>query len=212
MSTQLRPTPQLGLRALEGARFAEAFFMGMSEVHQALEKITRLLDGEGIPYAVIGAMALNEYGFRRVTEDVDILLTRAGLDAFKAAHLGRGYVEKHPGSKGVRDTEHGVGIDFLLSGEYPGDGKPKSVRFPDPAEVAIAGGRLRLLPLSTLLELKLASGISAPHRMQDLADVLRMIRIRKLGRDMADEMDPYVRDRYVELWRTAQEPDVHEQE
>lgn len=34
-------------------------------------------------------MAMNEYGYRRVTEDVDVLLTREGLDRFKQHWLGR---------------------------------------------------------------------------------------------------------------------------
>jgi len=30
-----------------------------------------------------------------------------------------------------------VRIEFLVSGQYPGDGKPKPVAFPDPADVAV---------------------------------------------------------------------------
>jgi hypothetical protein len=39
-----------------------------------------------------------------------------------------------------------------------------------------ADGLLSLLRLPNLVELKLASGISAPHRLMDLADVLEVIR------------------------------------
>ena len=46
---------------------------------------------------------------------------------FKKAHLGRGYVEKFPGSRGLRDTEHNVAIDVLIAGDYPGDGRAKPV-------------------------------------------------------------------------------------
>jgi hypothetical protein len=42
--------------------------------------------------------------------------------------LGRGYVEKPAGSRSLRDTE--AGVDVVLAGEYPGDGKPKAVAFP----------------------------------------------------------------------------------
>src|SRR3989442_731869 len=105
-----------------------------------------------IPNALVGAMALNEYGYRRVTVDVDLLLAREGLEAFKRAHLGRGYLEKFPGSRGMRDTENGVDIDVVLAGEYPGDGKPKPVAFPDPATAAIEGARVRLLPLPKLIQ------------------------------------------------------------
>jgi hypothetical protein len=119
-----RPTrldPGAESRFWSGVEYASRFFMGEGEVQQALLKLTRLLEDAGIPYAVIGAMALNEYGYRRVTVDVDILLTRAGLDALKARALGRGYREKFPGSRGLRDAEHGVPIDVVLAGEYPGE-------------------------------------------------------------------------------------------
>src|SRR5688572_21031005 len=101
-----------------------------ADVHRALHKIARLLNEANIPYALVGGLALNEYGYRRVTVDVDLLMTREGLAEFKERFLGRGYVEKFPGSKGFRDTENGVMIDVVIAGEYPGDGKPKSVRFP----------------------------------------------------------------------------------
>jgi hypothetical protein len=181
--------------------------MGEADVQRALLKLARLLDEAGIPYAVVGAMALNEYGYRRVTVDVDVLLTREGLDGLRARALGHGYVEKFPGSRGLRDTEHSVPIDVVVSGEYPGDGRPKPVQFPDPAAVAVRGAGVALLPLPLLVELKLASGMSAPHRLRDLADVLELIRAAQLPAALAEELDPSVRDKYRELWQAAQAPD-----
>jgi len=182
--------------------------MGDADVQRALVKLITLLDEAGIPYAIAGAMALNEYGYRRVTVDVDVLLTRDGLDAFKARALGRGYLEKFPGSKGVRDTENGVTIDILIAGDFPGDGKPKPVQFPDPATVAIRGAHGAFLPLTSLIELKLASGLSAPHRLKDLADVLELIRAVHLERGVAESLDSSVRDKFVELWEAAQAVDI----
>jgi len=201
---RLWPSRESEERIFAAAMEATRFFMGEDEVYGALEKVTRLLEGDGIPYALIGALALSDYGYRRFTVDVDLLLTREGLEAFKAKHLGLGYVQKFPGSKGLRDTEHGVTIDFVLAGEYPGDGLPKPVVFPDPAAAAVKPKRLALLPLPRLIELKLASGISAPDRLKDLADVLEVIRTLKLPAGLADELDPYVRDKYRELWQAAQ--------
>jgi len=196
-----------GARFWSGLAYATRFFMGEADVQRALSKLTRLLDEASIPYAIVGAMALNEYGYRRVTVDVDLLLTREGLDALKARAVGRGYVEKFPGSRGLRDTEHGVPIDVVLTGEYPGDGRPKAVRFPDPAEVAVRRAGVALLPLPRLVELKLASGMTAPHRLRDLADVLELIRTAHLPAGLADELDASVRDKYRELWQAAQTPD-----
>jgi hypothetical protein len=194
-------------RLLAGIRKAEDFFMARAAVHQALAKLARLLEEAGIPYALIGAMALNEHGYQRVTTDVDLLLTAEGLADFKRLHLGRGYVEKFAGSRGLRDTEHDVPIDVVIAGEFPGDGRPKPVVFPDPAVVAARGARVRVLPLPRLIELKLASGMTAPHRLRDLADVLEVIRIRQLPRDFASEIAPFVRDKYDELWVAAQTRD-----
>jgi hypothetical protein len=187
-----------------GAREATQFFMGESDVQNALEKVVRLLDEDGIPYALIGAMALNAYGYRRLTVDVDLLLTREGLEAFKTKHLGPSYVQRAQRSKGLRDTENGVPIDIVLAGEYPGDGLPKPVAFPDPASAAVRGERIALLPLPRLIELKLASGMTAPHRLKDLADVIEIIRILRLPAGLAEELDPYVREKYRELWGAAQ--------
>ncbi|HYM24579.1 MAG TPA: hypothetical protein VEU08_15285 [Vicinamibacterales bacterium] len=183
-----------------GVRASERFFSGESEVQQALEKLARLLDEDGIPYAIVGAMALNAFGYRRTTVDVDVLLTADGLAAFKQRHLGRGYAERFPGSRSLRDTEHQVDVDVILAGSFPGDGQPKPVVFPDPAAAAERGAHIALLPLPTLLELKLASGISASDRLKDLADVQEVIRILQLPRSLGDSLDLYVRDKYLQLW------------
>ncbi len=181
--------------------------MGDADVQRAMRKLAAALDQLELPYVLVGAMALNEYGYHRVTVDVDILMTAASLQRFKAAWLGRGYVEKFPGSRGVRDTELGVTIDVLLTGGYPGDGLPKPVSFPDPADIAIRDGGLSLIPLAKLVELKLASGISSPQRMKDLTDVFELIKHAKLERELASQLDPYVQPKYLELWDTAQVPD-----
>lgn len=177
--------------------------MGQSPVHAALEALAKLLDEEGIPYAVCGAMALNAWGYERVTNDVDVLMSREGLERFKLRALGGGYVEKFAGSKGVKDTVNGVGIDVLLEGEFPGDGKPKPVVFPNPS-VAVTRGGLRLIPLSRLVELKLASGMTAAHRLKDLADVLELVKAAKLPLELAATLDASVREKYEELWHAAQ--------
>jgi len=165
--------------------------------------LVRTLDAQGIPYAIVGGMALNEFGYRRVTVDVDVLLTPDGLAAFRAAHLGRGYSEQFPGSRSLRDTEYGINIDVVLTGAYPGDGKPKPVAFPDPDTAAERGARVALLPLALLVELKLASGMTAPDRLKDLADVQELIRINRLPRTLAAELNPFVRDKYIELWQAV---------
>ncbi len=182
---------------------AGEFQMGEAPPQKTMRRLAAILEEEQIPYAVAGALALNQHGYQRLTVDLDLLLTREGLAALKARVLGLGYVERFPGSKGLRDTENNVGIDILLTGDFPGDGKPKPIAFPHPAQASLLVEGVRYLELGKLIELKLASGLSAPHRMKDLADVLELIRAVKLPRELGRELDESVRGKYDELWLAA---------
>src|SRR5581483_11190857 len=130
------------------------FFEGKAGVQATLEKITAKLHELGISYAVVGGMAMFKYGYRRFTEDVDLLVTREGLRAIHEKLNGRGYLPPFRGSKNLQDTERGVKIEFLLTGDFPGDGKPKPVSFPDPDAVASELDGIRYVNLPTLIELK----------------------------------------------------------
>jgi hypothetical protein len=175
-------------------------FEESNAVHRALHRITGRLDELSIPYAIAGAMALFAHGLRRFTEDVDLLVTKEGLKSIHQHLDGLGYLPAFPGSKNLRDTDQGVRIEFLVSGEFPGDGKPKPVAFPDPAASSLEIKGIHFLRLPKLLELKLASGMTNPGRLKDLADVQEAIRILNLPADFASRLDPYVQDKYTELW------------
>src|SRR2546423_713476 len=112
-------------------------FEEKSAVQSTLRKITRRLSELKIPYAVAGGMALFVHGLRRFTEDVAILVTGEGLKSIHRELEGLGYRPTFPGSKNLRDTESGVRVEFLIAGQFPGDGKPKPVAFPQPASVVI---------------------------------------------------------------------------
>jgi hypothetical protein len=175
-----------------------------SAVHKTLRRIARRLDELGISYAVVGAMAMFFHGFRRFTEDVDILVTPEGLAEVHRQLEGLGYVPPFAGSKQLRDVESGVRIEFLVSGAYPGDGKQKPVAFPDPHDVSIEIDGMRFLTLPKLIELKLASG-TAPGRRKDLGDVQELIRKLSLPLDFEAQLNPFVQDLYRQLWLEVQD-------
>ena len=58
---------------------------------------------------------------------------------------------------------------------------------------------MRFVTLEKLVELKLASGMTAPDRLKDLADVQELIKLRGLTSDFAGRLDPYVREQYLRL-------------
>ena len=180
-------------------------FEGESAVHKTLRTIARRLDELGIPYAIADGMALFFHGYRRFTEDVDILVTRDGLREIHEKLAGLGYLPPFSDSKSLRDVNSGVRIEFLIAGDYPGDGKPKPVAFPDPADVQIERQGLRFLPLETLIELKLASGMTNPLRLRDIADVQSLIQDLNLPLALADRLNPFLQPKYRELWTLIQD-------
>lgn len=186
-------------------REGSEFFSGSGTLLTTLQNLIAGFHQGGIPYAVVGALALGQLGFARFTVDIDVLTTPAGLEKFRSACEGLGYRPIFPGAKkSFRDTRTGVRIDFITSGDYPGDGKPKSVQFPDPTEESFEQNGVRFLRAEKMVELKLAAGLSAEHRQRDLVDIQDLIRETHLPLEFAEKLDPSVREAYRELWRKAQ--------
>lgn len=186
----------------EGLRY----FMGQGKLNNTLTRVTDALKEHRIDYMVIGAVALMAHGYPRFTEDVALVLTPEGLEAFHRELVGVGYIPAFPGARRrLRSVADGGSIEILTSGEYPGDGKPKPVRIPDPATASVDIDGIRVVAFSKLIELKLASGMTAPHRLKDLADVQEMIKIHRLQSSFAEQLDPFVREKFLELLKTVED-------
>lgn len=142
---------------------ASGYFQGKGSVQAALTHITTSLRQLGIDYAVVGGMALFHYGYRLFTEDVVILVTREGLQEIHIRLEGLGYVAPFAGSQNLRDASSGVRIEFLLAGAYPGDGKPKPVSFPDPAEAAVEHDGIRYVALEKSRRIEACLGHEQPR-------------------------------------------------
>ena len=173
-------------------------------VFETMRRLAQRLHAERIPYAVIGGMALAAHGYVRMTIDIDILLTPKGLADFQAKLVGKGYVADFPGAaKSFRDAETNVKIEIITAGEFPGDGLPKPVSFPEPQGQTVEEDDVLVIKLEKLIELKLASGLSATHRMRDLADVQDLILALDLPLALKDKLNESVRGEYQRLWEAA---------
>jgi hypothetical protein len=173
------------------------------DIAAVLESLRRRLADEGIPFALIGALALRRYGYVRHTEDIDILTTPEGLDRIHARLVGRGLTIRAPGlRKSLRETEHHVDIDVVTAGEHAGS--PDSpVEYPPPSAAAfVDAGGLRVPTLEALIEFKIASGVWG-HRGQDLVDVQRLIRANGLGEAFAERLPSPLRAKFLDLLRES---------
>ena len=191
-----------GATALEQAG---RFFMREDPVNQSLRRIAARLDELRVPYVVAGGMALVAHGYDRTTVDVDIILTAEGLAQLHRCLEGLGYIPPFKGSKNLRDAATGVRIEFLITGHFPGDGKPKPVAFPDPRAAGVEIDGVRYVSLPLLVELKLASGMSSAGRLKDLADVQELVRTLNLPIEFAEQLNPYVQAKFAELWNGVRE-------
>jgi hypothetical protein len=177
--------------------------MHSRDIAAALESLRLRLAEEGIPFAVIGALALRSYGYVRHTEDISILTTPQGLDRIHARLVGRGLASRGPGlRKSLRETEHQVDVDVVTAGEHAGS--PESpVEYPPPDSPAFIDlGGLRFPSLEALIEFKVASGVWG-HRAQDLADVQRLIRLNGLDEAFAGRIASPLRQTFLALLRES---------
>lgn len=178
------------------------FFSGSSKLHETLRELTRNLDELGVAYVVIGGMALTAHGYARMTEDIDILITRPGLKKLHEKLVGRGYKREFAGAKNIRDTNTLVKIEFVLTGDYPGSGQVQPVSFPNPSDTdPVVQDGVKFIGLARLVELKLASGMTGgADRAKDLVDVQQLIKTLSLPRAFSGQLHEYTRTKYEELW------------
>ena len=191
----------------EGIRY----FMGEGSLNSTLKQLARDLERHKIDYAVMGAVALLAHGYPRFTEDIDLVVTAEGLEKFHKELLGiggwgmSGYLRKPPASdKSFRSVPLGVSIKVTLNEEYPGDGKPKPVRLPNPRTEFVDIDGVHFVSLEKLIELKLTSGMTAGDRLKDLADVQELIKTRALSSEFASRLNAYVRAKFLELYESVE--------
>jgi hypothetical protein len=181
------------------------FFERRDRVHQTTRRLVRRFEKAGIPYAIAGAMAVNLHGARRTTDDVDFLLTQQGFDRCVAEFVGKeiGRVEGRP--RRFVDLKNGVTFDILITGRYPGSGKPGPIAFPDPSEASTTIENTRVLTLQQLIQLKLAA-----RRHYDFGDVVFLIRVHHLDESFTKQLHPSVQRDYMKCLEEKRREDEYE--
>jgi hypothetical protein len=182
------------------------FFQGKDEVHKTMRRLVRRLEKAGIPYAVLGGMAVNAHRYERTTKDVDVLLTPAGFDDFRRRFVPKHY-ENVPGrSRRFVDKITRKGVDILIAGRFPGGGQPGPIAFPDPADVQETINCVQVVDLTTLIQLKLAA-----RRHRDFGDVVELIRYNDLDESFRDKLHRSLHRDYIECLEEKRREDEYEE-
>jgi hypothetical protein len=103
------------------------------------------------------------------------------------------------------DRANDVNVDVLVTGFFPGSGKPGPIAYPDPANASESIKNIRVIDLLTLVQLKLAA-----RRHQDFADVVALIRCHDLDESFAARLDRSVRKDFVECLEEKRREDDYE--
>jgi hypothetical protein len=181
------------------------FFEGRGREHKTLRRLVGLLEKAKIPYAVVGGMAVNAHRYQRTTGDVDVLLTAEGLAQFRRRLVPRSYDPVPGRPRRFLDRRHQVTLDVLVTGLFPGTGKPGPISFPDPSEVSEVIEDVRVVKLPILVELKLAA-----RRHRDFGDVVELIRFNDLDESFAQQLHSSVRGDYIECLEEKRREDDYE--
>src|SRR5262245_14739299 len=181
------------------------FFDKNDRVHQALRRLARRLEKAGIPYAIMGAMAVNLHGARRTTDDVDVLLTPEGLEQFRQKILPKFYRQVEGRSRRFIEKKSDVVLDVLVTGRFPGSGKPGPFAFPDPKQTRQEIEKVQVITLPQLIQLKLA-----PRRYYDFGDVVFLIRVHDLDESFLDRLHPSVHQDFIECLEEKRREDEYD--
>ena len=185
-------------------REIDMFFQREDPVHQTMQRTARHLENAGIPYAIVGGMALNAHHYQRTTADVDFLLTKEGFDEFQKQYVGEHYERVTGRSRRFVDRSSGITIDILVTGHFPGMGQPGPIAFPDPSEVSEIIDNHSVVNLPTLIVLKLAA-----RRYKDFGDVVELIRANNLDETFLDQLHAAVRQDFIECLEEKRREDEY---
>ena len=172
---------------------------GTSGLVESARAAVAVLAEHDIPHLIAGGLAVQEYGYPRVTIDVDIIVPDV-LEAVEwlTASLTGPFFRVPEFQGRVEDRRNGVLIDLLPAGKVLKRGC--KVPFPQPTKVA---EQFQIVSLEELLALKLDSWNHSPnHRLKDKSDVVELILRGNLPRDLA--INPAVRALYTETWDALQ--------
>ncbi len=122
-------------------------------------RLHKRLRDEGIPYALIGGMAVHLHGYERHTSDVGILITNERHAALLDRLIGNGYELSVSNPNRIIDQENSTEIDLCFS--------EGTTRWPSLFGNSIDIGPVSVITLPRLIEMKLST-----ERLEDSVDVV----------------------------------------
>jgi len=156
------------------------------ELAAVVGEVRGFLDREGIPFAIIGALALHTYGYSRATNDVDVLVGIESQDRLIAFLERRGFETLHR-SNGYSNHLHADPALGRLDVVYV-DADTRDKIFSE-ARPASFGGLSVVVPKPEhLAAMKIHAMKNDPSRaFQEMADIQFLMKLPGVDRDQIRE-------------------------
>jgi predicted nucleotidyltransferase len=141
-----------------------------SRLGQQLEEIAAALGEAGVPFALIGGLALAAHHVVRGTSDVDLLTDSDSTQLVDRVATKLGYHALHRSADVLNFARLGERLDFLLAA------RPIARQLLQEARLLQTDfGSLPVVSVEGIIGFKLQALANDPHRVQDLDDIRRLI-------------------------------------
>jgi hypothetical protein len=161
-------------------KLAQSMAPKTAPVDEALPAVRTLFADAGVPFKLVGGIAVVDHGYARMTEDIHVLVDGSQLGRIDACLATNQFIRES--RTRLRHTPTGVRVDLLIGGE-PGP-RPGDPPYPAPGRTAASPRDAAVVGLAPLIELKVRAG-----RHQDLADIVALLKPLDDGRYIALEAE-----------------------
>ncbi len=172
-------------------------------LNNAMSQITNLLKRKDINFVFIGGAILGKYGYNRMTEDVDILVSLK--DKNKLMKLSPGFFKFNDSGRKGRFHKTKTLVDVLYSGDNVGENS--KIILPEPDKVSVIVDGVPVLSLQSLIEFKLGARLFAKNRLRDDGDIQALIISNDLDREFMSHLRKDLKEKYQQIWDSTDKND-----
>ena len=178
------------------SKFMESY---LKDLWRSIQSITKLLKDNNINFTIIGGACRNQYGYSKITEDIDLLVDKR--DKEKMLNLPIGFIKELSNGRGKRFLLHNpkTPIDVIYTGEKAGSDS-SYIEYENPKKISKDIKGIPFLSLKKLIEYKLASGLYGKARYKDFDDIGELILRNDLSLNYCDDLREDLKSKYIELW------------
>jgi predicted nucleotidyltransferase len=150
------------------------------DLERVIRRLKDFLDGEGVPFALVGAHALQAYGITRATVDLDLLTEERVQDRLIALLESLGYETLHrsPGySNHLHADPSWLRVDFV----YVDERTSRALFARATRRATIGGCEVKVPGPEHLVAMKVQAVKNDPRRtFKDLSDVQELLRVAEV--------------------------------